>query len=54
MLTFISKNIGTIIVLLIVTAVVAAVVAKMVKDKKSGKNVCGGDCSKCHGCSHSQ
>lgn len=54
MLTFITENIGTIIVFLIVVAVVAAVVAKLVKDKKRGKAICGGDCSKCHGCSHSQ
>lgn len=54
MLAFLSKNIGTIIVLLIVIAVVAVVTAKMVKDKKAGKAVCGGDCSKCHGCSHGQ
>ena len=48
-------NIGTLIVLLSVIGIVAAVVVKMVKDKKSGKAICGGDCSKCHGnCSHSQ
>lgn len=48
-------NIGTLIVLLAVIGIVAAVIVKMVKDKKSGKTICGGDCSKCHGgCSHSQ
>lgn len=48
-------NIGTLIVLLAVIGIVAAVIVKMVKDKKSGKAICGGDCSKCHGsCSHSQ
>ncbi|MCM1113898.1 MAG: FeoB-associated Cys-rich membrane protein [Clostridium sp.] len=55
MITFLAKNIGTIIVLLIVAAVVIAVSVKMIKDKKAGKSACGGDCSKCHGgCSHSQ
>ncbi len=55
MLSFLKANIGTIVVLLVVIAVVAAIIAKMVKDKKAGKSVvCGGDCSKCHGCTHSE
>lgn len=55
MLAFLKANIGTIIVLLVVAVVVAAIITKIVKDKKAGKNVvCGGDCSKCHGCSHSE
>ena len=54
MLSFISANIGTIVVLLVLAAVVTAIIVKLVRDKKAGKNVvCGGDCSKCHGgCSH--
>ncbi|MCC8074206.1 MAG: FeoB-associated Cys-rich membrane protein [Clostridiales bacterium] len=53
MLSFISNNIGTIIVLAVLIAVVAAVTAKMIKDRKKGEHLCGGDCSKCHGCIHS-
>lgn len=53
MMAFLSKNIGTIVVLLIVIALVAAVVTKMIKDKKSGKSACGCNCSECGcGCSH--
>lgn len=46
-------NLGTLIVLLILIAVVAAIVFKIVKDRRTGKHICGGDCSKCHGCTHS-
>ena len=41
---------GTVIVLVVLGAVVALVVRGIVKDKKSGKSSCGGDCSKCKGC----
>ncbi|MCR5451834.1 MAG: FeoB-associated Cys-rich membrane protein [Lachnospiraceae bacterium] len=41
---------GTAVVLVILCGVVAAVVRSIVKDKKSGKSLCGGDCSKCKGC----
>lgn len=53
MLEFLTNNIGTILVLAVVILIVAGIVAKMVKDKKNGASLCGGDCSKCHGCSHS-
>ncbi|MGN1116405.1 MAG: FeoB-associated Cys-rich membrane protein [Candidatus Ornithomonoglobus sp.] len=46
-------NLGTLVVLLILTAIVSAIVFKIVKDKKAGRHICGGDCSKCHGCTHS-
>lgn len=42
---------GTIIVLAVVIAVAAAIIFKMVKDKRSGKSSCGGDCAHCGGCS---
>lgn len=41
---------GTVIVLVVLGAVVALIVRGIVKDKKSGKSSCGGDCSKCKGC----
>ena len=41
---------GTVIVLVMLGAVVALIVRGIVKDKKSGKSSCGGDCSKCKGC----
>ncbi len=30
--------------------VVAAVIVKMIRDRRSGKGSCGGDCAKCRGC----
>ena len=45
MLTWLSQNIGTIIVLLIVVLIVAAIVKSMRRDKKNGKSSCGGNCA---------
>ncbi len=50
MLTFLQKNLGTIIVGLVVLAVIVLAVRKIVKDKKSGSSDCGGDCGHCSGC----
>lgn len=38
---------GTAIVLLVLCAIVGAVIYKMVKDKRSGKSSCGGNCAGC-------
>ncbi len=34
----------------VIVLAVAAVIWKMVKDKRSGKGGCSGDCSRCSGC----
>ena len=47
MLTWISQNIGTLIVIVILAAVVAAVIVKIVKDKRQGKSSCGHNCAHC-------
>lgn len=41
---------GTIIVLIGLGVIVALIIRVMIKDKKSGKSSCGGDCSRCKGC----
>lgn len=41
---------GTAIVGGILLLIVGAIVYRMLKDKKSGKHVCGGDCGHCKGC----
>lgn len=41
---------GTIIVGMGLAVIVVSVIASMRRDKKQGKGVCGGDCSKCKGC----
>lgn len=47
MLTWLSANIGTIIVSAILIAVITMVIVKLVKDKKKGKSSCGCGCSNC-------
>ncbi|GEM_PF-73442 len=53
MLSWISSNIGTIIVCAVLVLIVTAIVMNMIKDKKKGKSViCGGKCAHCAmGCS---
>lgn len=43
-------DIGTVMVLAALCAVVALIIRGMIRDKKSGKSSCGGDCSRCKGC----
>lgn len=40
----------TILVGAVVALITGAAVWSMIRDKKSGKHTCGGDCSKCRGC----
>ena len=32
--------------------IVGGIVWKMIRDKRAGKDGCGGDCSHCSGCGH--
>ena len=41
---------GTIIVLAVLVAIVGLIVRGIIRDKKSRKSSCGGDCSHCRGC----
>lgn len=47
MLSFISQNLATIIVLLVVVLVFGLVVFKLIKDKKTGKSSCSCGCGGC-------
>ncbi len=47
---FISNYGGSIVVGLIVLAVVVLIIAERVKERRSGKSSCGGDCAHCGGC----
>ena len=52
MITWISNNIGTIIICAVLAAVVAAIIVSMIKKKKAGKSVvCS--CGRCNGCAMS-
>ena len=41
---------GTLVVGGILFVIVVLIIRGIVKDKKSGKSSCGGDCSHCRGC----
>ena len=47
MLTWISENIGNIIIFLVLAAIVAGAIAVLVRDKKKGKSSCGSNCAHC-------
>lgn len=47
MISFITENLGTIIITVVVVAILAAIVVKLVRDKRKGKSSCGGNCAHC-------
>ena len=47
MLTWLSANLGTILIVLALLAVVAVVIVKLCRDKKKGKSSCGAGCAHC-------
>ncbi len=54
MLSWLSANIGTIVICAVLIAIVAAIIAKLIKDKKNGVSTCGSNCAHCqmHGSCH--
>lgn len=52
MLAWLSQYIGTIIIIAVLVLIVALIIRSLVKQKKSGKSTCGGDCSCCGGHCH--
>lgn len=54
MFAFIAENWVTILLTAALAFLVGFVIWRMIKDKKSGKSSCGGDCTSCTGgCNHS-
>ena len=47
MLTWLSANLGTILVCLVLAAVVAAIAANLVRRRRNGKSTCGCGCANC-------
>ncbi len=41
---------GTVLVLAALCAAVVLIIRSIIKDKKSGRSSCSGDCSRCKGC----
>lgn len=62
MITWVSENLGTILVAALLMAVVLAIVTGMIRGKKQGKSSCGRGCGcgachmneSCHGACHSE
>lgn len=54
MLTWLTQNIGTIIISAVLLIVCAAIVRYLIRQKKQGKHSCGGACAHCAnaGCCH--
>lgn len=50
MISWISQNWGTIAICIFLAAVVIAILSVLIKDKKSGRSSCGGNCSHCSAC----
>ena len=54
MISWLQKNIGSIVVVLFLLGMVALIVRRLILDKKAGKHICGGSCGSCgggcHGC----
>ena len=44
-----KEIISTTVVLIILAVIVALIIRKIIKDKKAGIGLCGGDCSACKG-----
>ena len=53
MLDFLAQNYGSIIVAAALIAILALAAVKLLRDKRTGKGGCGGNCAECHGCAHS-
>jgi hypothetical protein len=50
MLTWLTANLGTVLIALLLLLIVAGVIIKLRKDKKKGVSSCGGNCAHCAMC----
>ena len=47
MLSWLTANIGTVLITLFLIAIIVIIVVKLRKDKKKGVSSCGGNCAHC-------
>jgi len=52
MLSWLTYNLGTIIVTILLILIVTMIIRGMIKDKKQGKTTCGGNCGACAMCEY--
>ena len=50
MLEWLSQYWGSLLIGAIVIGIVAVIVWRIVRNRRAGKTVCGGDCANCPGC----
>ncbi|MBQ1771134.1 MAG: FeoB-associated Cys-rich membrane protein [Clostridia bacterium] len=46
-MSWLSENLGTIIVAVLLIGVISAVIAGLIRDRKKGKSSCGCNCAHC-------
>lgn len=51
MLEWLAENLVNIVLIAVIAGIVALLIRGMLRDKKAGKHVCGGNCACCGGCS---
>ena len=49
-MTWLTENLGTLVVGLVVLAIVTAAIALLIRDKKQGKNLHCDNCETCNAC----
>ena len=47
MLSWLTANLGTVLITILLIAIVVLIVVKLRKDKKKGVSSCGGNCAHC-------
>ena len=50
MISWITGNIGTIVVTIMLLLMVAGIIRTIIKDKNQGRSTCGGNCAHCKMC----
>lgn len=50
MIAWLGENLGTILIVLALAGTVALIVWNLIRNRKNGRHVCGGDCGHCSAC----
>ena len=50
MLSWLTANIGTVLITILLVAVAVIIIVKLKKDRKKGVSCCGGNCAHCAMC----
>ncbi len=50
MVTWLAENLGTILISIALITLVALIIRTMIRDKKMGRQTCGGSCASCKMC----